>query len=121
MLIKDREKCRKIVHVHFKDQLIYKCVFNSSTVKYPRVAHELHTRVCTVHTRVHTLFDGHLACGNALATDKERAHLLKAIVVTAAVFHVDTSWLNTDASRNTAREGATIKGKGRSHKISERV
>jgi len=40
-----------------------------------------------------------------------RLHLLLAIFVTAPVFHVDTSWLNTDAPLNTAREGATKKRK----------
>ena len=42
---------------------------------------------------------------------KERFHLLPIIVVTSPVFHLDTSWLNTDAELNTAREGATKKMK----------
>ena len=46
------------------------------------------------------------------ASERERVHLLLLIVVTAPVFHFDTSWLNTDAPRNTAREqGATKKRK----------
>ena len=36
-------------------------------------------------------------------THRER-DLLKLIAVTAPVSHFDTSWLNTDANRNTARE-----------------
>ena len=40
-------------------------------------------------------------------TGRERVHLLWFIVVTAPVFHFDTSWLNADAKTNTAREGAT--------------
>ena len=40
-------------------------------------------------------------------------HLLLSIVVTAPVLHLDTSWLNTDASLNTAREGATKKERKR--------
>ena len=39
--------------------------------------------------------------------ERERWHLLYAIVVTAPVFHLDTSELNLDAPANTAREGAT--------------
>ena len=42
---------------------------------------------------------------------RERVHLLLAIVVTAPVFQLDTSWLNADAFSNTAREGATKKRK----------
>ena len=34
---------------------------------------------------------------------RERVHLLSSIVVTAPVFHFDTSWLNANASLNTAR------------------
>ena len=41
----------------------------------------------------------------------ERVHLLLCIFVTAPVFQLDTSWLNTDAPSNTAREGATTKRK----------
>jgi len=41
----------------------------------------------------------------------ERVHLLRSIVVTAPVFHLDTSWLNLNALTNTAREGATKKRK----------
>ena len=37
----------------------------------------------------------------------EKVHLLEAIIVTAPVFHLDTSWLNLVADINTAREGAT--------------
>ena len=43
----------------------------------------------------------------------ERVHLQPYIVVTAPVFHFDTSWLNADADSNTARreKGATGKRK----------
>ena len=51
---------------------------------------------------------------NSGRREKERVHLLYAIFVTAPVFHLDTSWLNADALRNTAREGATKKRKDQS-------
>ena len=37
----------------------------------------------------------------------EWVHLLNSILVTAPVFHFDTSWLNACAPKNTAREDAT--------------
>ena len=42
---------------------------------------------------------------------ERRVHLLLCIDFTALVSHLDTSWLNTDADRNTARKGATKKRK----------
>ena len=41
----------------------------------------------------------------------ERVHLLRYIVVTALVSHLDTSELNFSAKKNTAREGAPKKRK----------
>ena len=44
-----------------------------------------------------------------VATERRResacVHLLPSILVTAPVFHLDTSWLNTDAVWNTAMKG----------------
>ena len=45
--------------------------------------------------------------------DWERLHLLLYILVTAPVFHFDTSWLNIFAFQNTAREGITDREKWR--------
>ena len=47
-------------------------------------------------------------------------HLLLCIIVTAPVFHLDTSELNLDAPLNTAREGATKK-RPTHHKPQKRV
>jgi len=51
-------------------------------------------------------------CGGHIEREaaEDRDHLLYPIFITAPVFHVDTFWLNTDASTNTARvEGAQRK------------
>ena len=48
-----------------------------------------------------------------VATERERLHLLKVIVVTASVFQLDKLWLNACALKNTAREAQ--------HKITKRV
>jgi len=36
--------------------------------------------------------------------EREGLHLLRDIVVTAPVFHFETSWSNTDARSNTEKE-----------------
>ena len=44
-------------------------------------------------------------------TERGGVYLLPCILVTAPVFHLDTSELNAYARKNTAREGATKKRK----------
>ena len=62
------------------------------------------TLECVVHSKYTT--------AEGVATERDRReYLLASIVVTAPVFHLDTSELNADASRNTAREGATKNNK----------
>ena len=53
-----------------------------------------------VYIQHHTTTEGAVANREG---EREREHLLPCIVVTEPVFHFDTSWLNADASRNTAR------------------
>jgi hypothetical protein len=47
----------------------------------------------------------------------ERIHLLPYILVTAPVFHFDTSWLNTDADENTAKERVQQRNKEKKEEI----